>query len=95
MTPNILGLLQGFCVWSQKNLSSPSTGVVDKLFARIGASDNVANRQSTFHVEMKETAHILNNATPSSFVILDEIGVVIGAIDFLFKKIIKINDLLL
>ena len=49
-------------------------GVVDKLFARVGASDNVANRQSTFHMEMSETAHILNNATPNSFVILDEIG---------------------
>ena len=50
-------------------------GVVDKVFARIGANDNVANKQSTFHMEMAETAHILNNATENSFVILDEIGV--------------------
>ncbi len=52
-------------------------GVVDKLFARIGASDNVANQQSTFQLEMTETAHILNNATPNSFVILDELGMLL------------------
>ena len=49
-------------------------GVVDRLFARIGACDNVVRHMSTFHMEMSETAHILSNATPSSFVILDEIG---------------------
>ena len=49
-------------------------GVVDKVFSRIGASDNLARGQSTFMVEMTETANILNNATPRSLVILDEIG---------------------
>ena len=49
-------------------------GVVDRLFARIGASDNVAKHMSTFHMEMAETANILTTATPQSFVILDEIG---------------------
>ena len=49
-------------------------GVVNRLFARVGASDNVAKHQSTFHMEMTETANILNNATSQSFVILDEIG---------------------
>lgn len=49
-------------------------GVADRLFARIGACDNVVKHMSTFHMEMSETAHILSNATPSSFVILDEIG---------------------
>ena len=48
--------------------------MVDRLFARIGACDNVVRHMSTFHMEMSETAHILSNATPSSFVILDEIG---------------------
>ena len=49
-------------------------GVVDRLFARVGASDNVAKHMSTFHMEMSETANILTNATSNSFVILDEIG---------------------
>jgi len=49
-------------------------GVVDKIFTRIGASDNLARGESTFMVEMIETAHILNNATARSLVILDEIG---------------------
>ena len=54
--------------------SSAKVGVVDRLFARIGASDNVAKHMSTFHMEMTETANILSTATPRSFVILDEIG---------------------
>jgi DNA mismatch repair protein MutS len=49
-------------------------GVADRLFARVGASDNVARHMSTFHVEMAETASILSMATQNSFVVLDEIG---------------------
>jgi len=49
-------------------------GLVDRLFSRVGASDNLARGRSTFMVEMVETAAILALATPSSFVILDEVG---------------------
>ena len=49
-------------------------GIVDKIFSRIGASDDLSKGQSTFMIEMTETANILNNATSHSFVILDEIG---------------------
>jgi DNA mismatch repair protein MutS len=49
-------------------------GIVDRLFARVGASDNIARGQSTFMVEMQETAQILNGATSRSLVVLDEIG---------------------
>src|SRR3954467_6260967 len=48
--------------------------VVDRLYARVGASDNIARGQSTFMVEMQETANILHTATSRSLVILDEIG---------------------
>jgi DNA mismatch repair protein MutS len=51
-----------------------SVGVVDRLFTRVGASDNLARGQSTFMVEMSETSAILHNATPQSLVLLDEIG---------------------
>ncbi|NUT01525.1 MAG: DNA mismatch repair protein MutS [Sphingomonas sp.] len=54
--------------------SSATVGVVDKLFSRVGASDNLARGRSTFMVEMVETASILSQATPQSLVILDEIG---------------------
>ncbi len=47
---------------------------MDRIFTRIGASDDLARGQSTFMVEMSETANILNNATRRSLVILDEIG---------------------
>jgi DNA mismatch repair protein MutS len=49
-------------------------GLLDRIFTRIGASDDLARGQSTFMVEMSETANILNNASPRSLVILDEIG---------------------
>jgi DNA mismatch repair protein MutS len=49
-------------------------GVVDRVFSRVGASDDLARGRSTFMVEMQETANILNNATPQSLVVLDEIG---------------------
>jgi len=49
-------------------------GSVDRIFTRVGASDNLARGESTFLVEMNETANILNNATPKSLILLDEIG---------------------
>ena len=49
-------------------------GVVDKLFTRVGASDDLASGQSTFMLEMTEVAYILNNATKKSFIIYDEVG---------------------
>ena len=53
---------------------SAKVGIVDRLFTRIGASDELHSGQSTFMVEMTETANILNNATDRSLVVLDEIG---------------------
>ncbi|MFA7564241.1 MAG: DNA mismatch repair protein MutS [Candidatus Neomarinimicrobiota bacterium] len=53
---------------------SATIGVVDKIFTRVGASDNLAAGESTFLMEMHETANILNNVTPHSLVLLDEIG---------------------
>ena len=49
-------------------------GAVDRIFTRVGASDNLASGESTFLVEMNETANILNNATTSSLILLDEVG---------------------
>ncbi len=49
-------------------------GVVDRIFTRVGASDNLAAGESTFLVEMNETANILNNATARSLILLDEVG---------------------
>jgi DNA mismatch repair protein MutS len=54
--------------------SNARIGIVDKIFTRIGATDRVARGQSTFLVEMIETANILNNATERSLVLLDEVG---------------------
>jgi DNA mismatch repair protein MutS len=53
---------------------SASLPLIDRIFTRIGASDNLARGRSTFMVEMTETAVILNTATPRSFIVLDEIG---------------------
>ena len=54
--------------------ASAEIGVVDRIFTRVGASDDIARGQSTFMVEMNETALIVNNASDRSLVILDEIG---------------------
>ncbi|MBE7066332.1 MAG: DNA mismatch repair protein MutS [Ruminococcaceae bacterium] len=54
--------------------SEAEISIVDKLFTRVGASDDLASGQSTFMVEMSEVANILSNATENSFMILDEIG---------------------
>ncbi|MDD6550589.1 MAG: DNA mismatch repair protein MutS [Lachnospiraceae bacterium] len=53
---------------------SADVGICDRIFTRVGASDDLASGQSTFMVEMNEVANILKNATPKSLVILDEIG---------------------
>jgi len=55
-------------------VSAAEIGLVDRIFTRVGASDDLARGQSTFMVEMNETSLILNNATERSLVILDEIG---------------------
>ncbi len=66
------------CVLAQMGSFVPAEkatlSLVDQLFTRIGASDNIVEGQSTFMVEMTETAHILNNATEKSLILLDEIG---------------------
>jgi len=54
--------------------ASLKTGIMDKIFTRVGASDNISMGESTFMVEMNETASILNNITENSLVLLDEIG---------------------
>ena len=65
-------------ILAQAGLFVPATkaeiGIIDKLFSRVGASDDLARGQSTFMVEMVETAAILNQSTEKSLVILDEIG---------------------
>jgi DNA mismatch repair protein MutS len=53
---------------------SAKIGIVDKIFTRVGASDNISTGESTFMVEMNETAQIVNNATGKSLILLDEIG---------------------
>jgi DNA mismatch repair protein MutS len=66
------------CLLAQSGSFVPArearVGIVDRIYARVGASDNIARGQSTFMVEMQETAHILNGASPRSLVVLDEIG---------------------
>jgi DNA mismatch repair protein MutS len=54
--------------------SRADIGLTDKIFTRVGASDNLSGGESTFMVEMNETASIINNITPRSLIILDEIG---------------------
>ena len=54
--------------------ASARLGVVDRVFTRVGAQDDLAGQRSTFMVEMIETANILRNATPRSLLVLDEIG---------------------
>lgn len=54
--------------------SSATIGLVDKIFTRVGASDNISSGESTFMVEMNETASILNNISDRSLILLDEIG---------------------
>jgi len=54
--------------------SYASIGLVDRIFTRVGAFDDLASGQSTFMIEMVELANILNNATPKSLILLDEIG---------------------
>lgn len=54
--------------------SSARIGLIDRLFTRVGASDNISSGESTFMVEMNETASILNNLSPRSLILMDEIG---------------------
>ena len=58
----------------QVNYGAAKLGIVDRIFTRVGASDDLSRGQSTFMVEMNETANILNNATERSLIILDEVG---------------------
>lgn len=53
---------------------SATIGIVDRIFTRVGASDNIASGESTFLVEMQEAAHIVNTATKKSLILLDEVG---------------------
>jgi len=66
------------CIMAQMGSFVPArhatVGIVDRVFTRVGAFDDLASGQSTFMVEMLELANILNNATPQSLVVLDEIG---------------------
>ncbi|MEQ1912909.1 MAG: DNA mismatch repair protein MutS, partial [Vicinamibacterales bacterium] len=66
------------CIMAQAGSFVPAReaklGLVDRIFARVGASDNIAKGHSTFMVEMQETANILHSATSRSLVVLDEIG---------------------
>ena len=60
-------------IWSFTPSKASKIGLIDWIFTRVGASDNLSDWESTFFVEMKETANILNNANKRSFIVLDEI----------------------
>ncbi|MBX2824034.1 MAG: DNA mismatch repair protein MutS [Gammaproteobacteria bacterium] len=62
------------CIGCPVPASSATIGPIDRIFTRIGASDDLSSGQSTFMVEMTEAANILHNATPHSLVLMDEIG---------------------
>jgi len=62
------------CVGSFVPAESATIGSIDRIFTRMGSSDDIAGGRSTFMVEMTETANILHNATPNSLVIMDEVG---------------------
>jgi DNA mismatch repair protein MutS len=66
------------CLMAQAGSFVPATrakiGIIDRIYARVGASDNIVRGQSTFMVEMQETANILHGATSRSLIVLDEIG---------------------
>lgn len=66
------------CILAQMGSFVPASAaklaIVDRIFTRVGASDNLASGRSTFMVEMTETANILNTATPRSLILLDEVG---------------------
>ena len=61
-------------VGSHVPAKAATIGIVDRIFTRVGASDNLTTGESTFMVEMNETASILNNLSDRSLVLLDEIG---------------------
>ena len=65
---------------------SARVGVVDQLFSRVGASDDLSQGKSTFMVEMEETALILNRASARSLVIVDEIGSYVRSVQLLLQK---------
>lgn len=62
------------CIGSYVPAKSATVGEIDRIFTRMGSSDDIAGGRSTFMVEMTETANILHNATPNSLVIMDEVG---------------------
>ncbi len=70
-TALIVIMAQIGCFVPAKNLKM---GIIDKIFTRVGASDNISMGESTFMVEMNETATILNNISDRSLILLDEIG---------------------
>ena len=76
--PNMGGKVALLCLMAQAGSFVPAReaklALLDRLYARVGASDNIARGQSTFMVEMQETSHILSGATSKSLVVLDEIG---------------------